>query len=158
MVLAGRKYILSTPFSDDNKCHMNHRHPSQRALLVSRRIIKKIRSTEEHVQPTLITPIANKSMKGNVFKKSVKLKPSPVIPWWRGRKPVSAKQSFKSNMKNWSVLATLRPWVTLDKGYFPSVKLDRNLQNLNNNLHKLCSPALNVEAMRQGDLYWAEDY
>lgn len=62
MVLAERKYGLSTLFSDDNKCHMNHCHPSQRALLVSRRIIKKIRSAEEHVQPTLITPITNKSM------------------------------------------------------------------------------------------------
>lgn len=43
-------------------CHMNHPLPSPRALLVSRAIIKKIRSAEEHVQPTLIPPITNKSM------------------------------------------------------------------------------------------------
>lgn len=43
-------------------CHMNHRHPSQRALLVSRRTMKKIRSAQKHVQPTLITPITNNSM------------------------------------------------------------------------------------------------
>lgn len=52
---------------------MSHCHPIQRALLVSRRIMKKIRSAQEHVQPTLINPITNKSidqiMKVDVCKK-----------------------------------------------------------------------------------------
>jgi len=84
-----------------------------------------------------------------------------------------------------AVLATLCPWVTLDKVNLLSAKygwcllsctvvhldvvvfevllvgdhalpsaedlppLGRSPRNFNNNLHKLCSPALNVETMRQ---------
>lgn len=48
MALDGRKYVLSAQISDDNECHTSHRDPSQRALVVSRRIIKT-KSVEENV-------------------------------------------------------------------------------------------------------------